>query len=241
MKRVYVWIALLVVGLVLPTSADNLLVGAFARLNPSGPIPPEWQPLTFPKISRHTRYDLQQDGDRTVVRASSSAAASGLIRYIHFNPARFPWLQWRWKISNILRAGDVKQKAGDDYPARIYVAFEFDSETADFWQRLRYKAACLAAGKKLPGSGLNYIWANKAPRGTVVANAFAAQVKMIVLQSGAALANQWIRERRNLVDDYELAFGRKPPQVMGIAIMTDTDNTGGQATAYYGNIELQSP
>ena len=241
MKRVYVWIALLVVGLVLPASADNLLVGAFARLDPSGPIPSEWQPLTFPKISRHTRYDLKQDGNQTVVRASSSAAASGLIRYIHFSPARFPWLQWRWKISNILRAGDVKQKAGDDYPARIYVAFEFDSESAGFWQRLRYKAACLAAGKKLPGSGLNYIWANKAPRGTVVANAFAPQVKMIVLQSGAALANQWIRERRNLVDDYELAFGRKPPQVMGIAIMTDTDNTGEQATAYYGNIELQSP
>ena len=61
---------------------------------------------------------------------------------------------------------------------------------------------------------------------------------MIVLQSGNAMAGQWIGEKRNLVEDYRMAFGQKPPRIMGIAIMTDTDNTGESTTAYYGDIQL---
>lgn len=197
--------------------------------------------MTFAKINRHTVYQLQRDEALTVVRADSNNAASGLIRSIHFDPERFPWLQWRWKITNIMQKGDASQKAGDDYAARIYIAFAFDAESAGWWERIRYKAASLAAGKELPGSSLNYIWGNKTAQGAVVDNAYTDQVKMFVLQSGSALANQWISERRNLVDDYRLAFGRQPPPVMGIAIMTDTDNTGEQATAYYGDIELLTP
>lgn len=42
--------------------------------------------------------------------------------------------------------------------------------------------------------------------------------------------------RRNIVDDYRRAFGEDPPHVGAIAIMTDTDNTGETATAWYGDI-----
>jgi hypothetical protein len=61
---------------------------------------------------------------------------------------------------------------------------------------------------------------------------------MIALQSGNARANQWIDEKRHIAEDYRRVFGREPPPVMGIAIMTDTDNTGESATAYYGDITL---
>ena len=41
---------------------------------------------------------------------------------------------------------------------------------------------------------------------------------------------------RNLYQGYKKAFGEEPPLISGVAIMTDTDNTGESATAYYGDI-----
>lgn len=218
--------------------AEEMIVGRFSALDPAGGLPEHWEPLAFPKIKRHTVYSVIPDNGRTVIKAFSEASASGLIRYLNIDVQRYPWIAWQWKIDHVLDKGDVHSKGGDDYAARIYVAFEFSPDGVSLWQRLRYKTANLAAGGKLPGSALNYIWANKAPEGTVVNNPYTDQTKMIVLQSGNAKAGQWIAEKRNIVKDYEAAFGRKPPLIMGIAIMTDTDNTGESTTAYYGDIRL---
>jgi len=46
----------------------------------------------------------------------------------------------------------------------------------------------------------------------------------------------WVAEERNVYDDYRRAFGKEPPRVSGVAIMTDTDNTKERATAYYGDL-----
>jgi hypothetical protein len=36
------------------------------------------------------------------------------------------------------------------------------------------------------------------------------------------------------------AFGKKPPMISGVAIMTDSDNTGESAISYYGDIVFES-
>lgn len=218
--------------------ADEVIIGGFSRLDPSRGLPDPWEKMEFPKINRHTTYRLIRDGRQTVVQAVSVASASGLMNAYHGPAERHPWISWQWKIAHVLKSGDVAIKAGDDYAARIYVAFEYSPVGKSWGQKMRYHAARLIAGDKLPGSAINYIWANKAPAGTIVANPYTDQTKMIVLQSGNASAGRWIAEKRNLVHDYQAAFGRKPPPIMGIAIMTDTDNTGESTTAWYGDILL---
>jgi hypothetical protein len=59
---------------------------------------------------------------------------------------------------------------------------------------------------------------------------------MIVVRSGAARVGAWVEEERNVYEDYRKAFGEDPPMIKGIAVMTDTDDTGESATAYYGDI-----
>jgi hypothetical protein len=59
---------------------------------------------------------------------------------------------------------------------------------------------------------------------------------MIVVESGAADLNRWVTEERNVYEDYKAAFGDEPSLISGVAIMTDTDNTGESATAFYGDI-----
>ena len=218
--------------------SGEIAIGDFSSLDPAKGLPDNWEKMVFPKIDRHTTYNLIRDEGRTVIKAVSKASASGLICHYHGPADRYPWIIWRWKIAHVLSRGDVSTKSGDDYAARIYVAFKYTDQGKSFWQRLKYKTANLAAGGKLPGSALNYIWANRALKGTVVSNPYTDQTKMIVVQTGNAQAGRWISEKRNLVDDYRQAFGDDPPPIMGIAIMTDTDNTGESTTAYYGDIQL---
>lgn len=216
-----------------PTTVE---IGPFSTTDPTGPWPDGWKPLTFPKIPQQTTYNLVTDGDRVAVKAVSRASSSGYTKEILIDPKEYPIIQWQWKVSNILKAGNVAKKEGDDYPARIYVTFQYDSGKVGLFGKAKYEAAKLIYGQYPPLGALNYIWESRAPVGTAVPNPYTEQVHMIVVESGPAKLNTWMTEERNVYEDYKRAFGAEPPMISGVAIMTDTDNTGESAEAYYGDI-----
>jgi len=215
---------------------DVIEVGKFS-VEQVGNVPPAgWKPLTFKKIDRHTTYTLIKDGDTVVVKAVAESSASGLVREIKINSKEYPVVQWRWKVRNILKKGDVRLKEGDDYPARIYVTFEYDSSKLGFFEKAKYEAVRLLYGQYPPIGAINYIWEGKLPQGMMIPNPYTNRVIMIVVESGETKLNQWVSEERNIYGDYKKAFDQEPPMISGVAIMTDTDNTGEKATAYYGDI-----
>jgi len=221
-------------------AGEELYVGKFSTAKVDESIPEEWQPLTFDKIESHTRYSLVTENNITVIQAVSDASASGLIRKIRINPRDYPIIQWRWKVSNVYRKGDVRKKSGDDYPARLYITFEYDRDRSGLMERIKFNAIKLIYGEYPPLGALNYIWANKAPIGSTVPNPYTDRAKMIVVESGEADLNKWVMEQRNIFNDYVAAFGKNPPGISGIAIMTDSDNTRESATAFYGDIVFRS-
>ena len=119
LKIAWSCLAILTILMMLPMSktiADDLkkdlVAGHFSSLSADIDQPPGWEPLVFRKIDQHTRYDLVLDEDTVVVRAVSDAAASGLLRKIEIDPIKYPWMEWRWKVTNILKKGDVTKKRG---------------------------------------------------------------------------------------------------------------------------------
>jgi len=221
-----------------PVHAESppvLEVGRFSAAQEGTAPPDDWKLLTFPKIGRHTIYHVVKEDGITTVKAMSEASASGLTRKIIVNLEEYPVLAWRWKVANVLKKGDVTKKEGDDYPARIYVMFEDNSRTVGFFQKAKFEAYKLIYGH-YPPRAVNYIWESKAPKGTIVSSPYTDRNKLIVVESGPSLVNQWVNEQRNLFADYKEAFGENPPLVSGVAIMTDTDNTGESAIAHYGDI-----
>jgi hypothetical protein len=211
-------------------------VGKFSTAAVGQALPDGWKPLTFKKIEKHTIYTLTKDDDTVVIKAVAEASASGLTREIKINPKEYPFVQWRWKVMNILQKGDVHHKGGDDYPARIYITFEYDPSKLGFFEKARYGMVRLLYGQYPPLAAINYIWESKAPIGTMVPNPYTDRVMMFVVESSSAKLNQWVNEERNIYEDYKKAFNEDPPMISGVAIMTDTDNTGEFATAYYGDI-----
>jgi hypothetical protein len=204
-------------------------VGMFSKEQAREGIPTGWKPLTFKKIERHT----------VVIKAIANVSASGLIREIRINPNEYPVVQWRWKVSNILKNADVPKKGGDDYPARIYITFEYDPSKLGFFEKIEYETVRLLYGQYLPLAAINYIWESHVPVGTIVPNPYPGRTMMIVVESGEGKVNQWICEERNVLEDYKKAFNETLPMISDVAIMTDTDNTGESATAYYGDISFK--
>ena len=221
---------------VIAESPEKLLVGNFSLATPGGPFPQGWKPLIFEKIPEHTQYDLVKDEQHVVVKAISRQSSSGLTREISIDPKEYPVIAWRWKVKNILQKGDVAQKSGDDYPARLYITFQYDSSQVGFFEKAKFETIRLIYGQYPPIGAINYIWESKSPIGTIVPNPYTDRVYMVVTQSGSAKLNQWVTEERNIYEDYKKAFGEDPPHISGVAIMTDTDNTKESAVAYYGDI-----
>ncbi len=219
-------------------SAAILEVGRFSAGTVGQRVPDGWKPLVFKKVARHTTYELTRDGVTVVVKATSEGAASGLTREIRIDPKEYPIARWRWKVDNLLNKSDVSRKDGDDYPARLYITFEYDPDKVSFARKLKYKAGQAIFGA-IPIGALNYIWDSRTAPGTIVDNAFTDFAKMIVARSGSQDVGKWVEEERNIYEDYRKAFGEEPSMINGVAIMTDTDNTKEAATAYYGDIVFQ--
>lgn len=182
----------------------------------TGPAP-HWQNKSFKGL---TRYFPCQGETRPCLQAESNGSASGLFYEIRYDPKDMPFLHWSWKVNNTIEKGDERHKQGDDYAARVYVVFP----SLLFWKT----------------KAINYIWANKLAKGASVPNAFTSNAIMIAVESGQEHIGQWISETRNILEDFRLVFGEDPPLVGAIAIMTDTDNTGEKARAYYGAIKVSS-
>jgi len=223
-------------GMTHAQSHGYIEVGLFSSAKITENLPAGWEPLTFSKIKRHTDYSLVNAGDMVVVKAVSNQSASGLTRAVSIDPAKYPVIQWQWKVNNILQKGDVTNKDGDDYSARIYITFAFDPDRAGYLERLKHEAAKVIFGRDVPYRAISYIWESNSPAGTMVPNPYTDRVMMFVVEGGDEKVRQWVTEQRNIHEDYKQAFGEEPPMISGVAIMTDTDNTRESAIAWYGDI-----
>ena len=197
-----------------------------------------WEPLTFPKIKAHSTYTLVREGEKSVLKAESNASASGLVCRQTFNIYEYPRLRWRWKVTLLPDRGDPREKEGDDYPIRIYVMFQYDPARATTGERLVYNATRLIYGKYPPHSTLNYVWTGRHIPERFIVSPYTNKARMVVLERGRERLGRWVEESVNVLDDYRRAFGKEPPALAGIAVMSDTDNTGARAEAYVDFIEI---
>ena len=201
---------LLTFAAVLAADSLRIPVGEFSQSRLAG-----WETKVF---RGETRYDLTELDSRTVLRAESRAAASGLVRKMAVDLEKTPYLHWSWRAENTLGTPNERQKAGDDYPARLYVVV---SGGLMFWRT----------------RSLNYVFASTMAAGSDWPNAFAGDsVRMLALRSGTAETGRWHEEKRNVREDLQRYFQEDIRRIDAVALMTDTDNTGGQAVAFYGDI-----
>ncbi len=212
MKNFLPCIVLVLIGSTI--GATELAVGRFSTGDLSG-----WATKRFMGKGK-TDYTLVTDNGKTALRAHSRSAASGLVKKLDLDPKKYPALRWSWKVDHTLKREDVTKKSGDDFAARVYVVFP-----RAFFLRTR---------------AINYVWAAQLPQGRAVPSSYTGNVIIVAVESGDGKAGTWVSEQRNIYEDYRKYFGEEPPRLGGVAIMTDTDDTKDETTAWYGDIFLES-
>jgi hypothetical protein len=217
------------------TAALFVLLSTAPAFAPGG-LPVNWEPLHFPKIPAHTTYEWSASS--SAIHAVAVKSGSGLI-FRHQGPVvDAPILRWRWKVAGTILTGDEHEKAGDDYAARVYITFKYEPSRVGLATRLKYSAVKAIRGEYPPHNAIAYIWANKLASGESAPSPYTKRVMMVAVRSGSSAAGEWRSEERNVLEDYRRLFGEDPPPYAGIALMTDTDNTGGSAEAWYADVTL---
>ncbi len=174
----------------------------------------QWSHHSF---TGETTYRLvEKDGAPAVQAICEQGTASGLFFRGGIDLTETPILEWRWRVEEVLEGVDETRRAGDDYPARLYVV---DEHTLLRWRT----------------RALNYVWSSAMPEGADWPNAYAEQARMIAVRSGAG-EDGWVMERRNVQKDFRRYHDREVDTVDALAIMTDCDDTGQRTEAWYGPV-----
>ena len=179
-----------------------------------GRLPRDWQV----KVN-HGKPDISvcEGAEGSCLHLRSNKASFALEHGVDVDPARFPYLTWDWKVTQLPDGGDFRRAATDDQAAQLMVAFE-DRRV------------------------LSYIWDTTAPKGAEQRAGFIPLVHLfaMVCQSGGNLANRWIAESRNVAGDYQRAFGRTAPRVKGLRIQINSQHTSTFAESYFGQVAFRS-
>jgi hypothetical protein len=192
----------------------GLLLWGTAWAEPLPPLTapghPGWKEKVFAGRTVYTA--LPGEG---LLLAESRGAASGLFLERRIDLRSTPWLHWSWKVADTFSGLNEREKSGDDYPARIYVVAKGGLA---FWKT----------------RALSYVWASGEPQDSMWPSAFTGNAVMIAVRSGPGRAGELVAEKRDVRADWKRAFGDDIEAIDGVAIMTDTDNAGRTARAWYG-------
>jgi len=179
---------------------------------------PKLDAWSHQKFAGFTHYSVVQDGRDSVLNAKSNNSASGLFLRKRIDLTEYPFIHWRWKISQRLSDRDESLKQGDDFAARIYLVV---SGGMFFWKT----------------RAITYVWSNQMPKGSEWPNAFAGASAMMHSVRGKEDAlNTWYSEKRNLLEDMRRIHGSEIRYIDILALMSDTDNAGGSVEAWYDDI-----
>lgn len=165
----------------------------------------------------NTEYRIVQLEEKKVLQASSNASASAFYKAVSIDLNKTPYLNWSWQVENIYPNLDATTKAGDDYPARIYVVLE------GFWPWNTL--------------ALNYVFANNGePIASAWDNPFTSNARMIVVESDADNLGKMRSFKVDVKADFKRHFNEDVDSIDGIAIMSDSDNSKLSSKAYFGDI-----
>lgn len=215
----HVFVSVLALFAAIPAFAKDPLLVA----DPVAPIAESW---THQRFGTATEYKSVVLDGVAAIRATGRNSASGLYRDFPYRFAEHPWIEWTWRVGRLQRTADIRVKAREDYAAAIFLIFGRPS----------------MLNRDVPT--LAYVWTSaRNPEGSIVDNTYHPGTgRSVVVRSGEKRLGQWVRERRNVIEDFRRAFGREPPETVEvIALFTDNDQTGEPVETFYGAVRALLP
>ncbi len=182
---------------------------------PAAGVPQSWELREF---TGKANVELARSELGPALHLRSEQTSFVLYRDVVIDLEQLPMLSWSWKVSQLPTGGDVRQPTRDDQAAQVYVVFP------------RWPAP------RTNSDVIGYVWDTTAPVGTRLVSHKASNVRVLVLESGAAGLGVWRRQERNVSEDYVALFGRRPPRVGSLAVMVDANDTASAAEFWIADL-----
>ena len=186
-----------------------------ARL-PAPGTPLGWEVAEF--AGADPSVELVRTDGRVAVRLRSERNSFALHRDLVLDLQQYPVLSWSWKVSQLPAGGDIRVPGRDDQAAQVYVVFPR-------WPSPRTSSDVIG-----------YVWDTRAPVGTRLTHPKAPNVRIVVVESGPERLDRWLRQRRNVAEDYQALFGRPAPRAGKLGLMIDSNDTRSEAEALFGDL-----
>lgn len=220
-----------------PAADDGLEVQRAAQTLFHTPPGSDWQPFQLPgKVFAPFRSVVREG--RPALQVQANRSVSVLRRQFQPGLTAVGSLDFSWKVDALPEGADLKDASSTDAPVRILLAFEGDRSTWSARTHRLSELTRLLTGEELPYATLSYVWSLDDPVGTVLPNPRTDRIRKVVVESGGQHLGQWRDYRRDVRADFVRAFGEEPGALVGVALMTDTDNTGSSLRAWYGPLRL---
>jgi Protein of unknown function (DUF3047) len=199
----------------------------------------KWQHLLFPGKTP-TAFGYAREDGRDAVVATASSSASMLRRPVRIEPHELGSIVFSWKVPQLINGADMALRDTDDSPVRVVLVFEGDRSRFSSRDAMLSELMRTLTGEQMPYATLMYVWCNRRQPGTLITNPRTDRIRKLVVESGSANLDQWLDYRRDVRADFERAFGEPPGALVGVGIMSDTDNTRSTARAWYGPVQLEA-
>lgn len=186
-----------------------------------------WAPFDPVVVEGVAGLQVKADSSLSVMRRKLSVPS----REVHT-------LRFYWWVDRLLPEADLSDADTSDSPAQLLLAFDGDRERFSARNAMMSELSRLVSGEELPYASLVYAWANDQPAGTVITDPRTDRIRYLVVEQGTAHLGHWVTHDRDVRADFEKAFGELPGALLGMALMTDSDNTRSQTRTVYGPVEL---
>ena len=201
---------------------------------------PVWQHYKFPG-KQPTQYSYTPVDGTPAVMASASSSASMLRQSVRIEPALLRDVVFSWKVAQLIPGADLALREAHDSPVRLVLAFEGDRGEFSMKNAMLSELSLTLTGEPMPYATLMYVWCNDCAKEALYLSPRTDRIREIAVETGPENVGRWLSYRRDVQADYLKAYGQPPGALVGIGIMTDTDNTRQSAVAWYGPISLTTP
>jgi hypothetical protein len=198
---------------------------------------PDWKTFNFPGKTP-TDYTLEHKGGRDAMRAFAASSVSMLRRTVNIAPQDLGRVKFSWQVPELMTAADLAARDKSDSPVRLVLAFEGDRSLFSAKDAMLSELSHALTGEPMPYATLMYVWSNTRPAGAVIRSGRTDRIRKLVVESGNKNLNAWLDYERDIAADFEHAFGERPGALVGIGLMTDSDNTRSTTQAWYGLVTL---
>ncbi len=236
---VSVALALGLPGCALPTAPQSATIPESGALlvTPVAHVP--WTPLLWPG-KQNAPFVLTTYEGRPALHVRADRSMSVLRQRLSEHALQPAQIRFSWAVDRLFADADIGVAGQDDAPVRVVLAFDGDRSRLSPRARMQSELSRTLLGEDMPYATLTYVWCNTRPVGTVLVSPRTDRVRKMVVESGADRVGRWLEYERDVAQDFRAVFGEEPGPLIGIALMTDADNTGERINAWYGALHLTS-